>query len=106
MNNLKDIQRVNHILDSVNELQEFTKNKTCNDFLNDRLLQLASVRLLEIIGEAANKLSEDYKSKYPAINWKSIVGFRNIIVHEYFGLDYMVIWDIITNEIDTLKTII
>lgn len=99
----KDNQRILHILDSIKEIEEFTHNITLNDFLNNRLLQLSVTRLLEIIGEASAKLSDDYKSSYPNIEWKSIVGFRNIIVHEYFGLDYQIIWDIIKNHITQLK---
>lgn len=99
----KDNQRILHILDSIKEIEDFTHNITLNDFLNNRLLQLSVTRLLEIIGEASAKLSDEYKSSYPNIEWKSIVGFRNIIVHEYFGLDYQIIWDIIKNHITQLK---
>ncbi len=101
----KDNQRILHILDSIKEIEDFTHNITLNDFLNNRLLQLSVTRLLEIIGEASAKLSDEYKSSYPNIEWKSIVGFRNIIVHEYFGLDYQIIWDIIKNHITQLKNL-
>jgi uncharacterized protein with HEPN domain len=99
----KDSQRILHILDSIQEIEGFTEKVSLNEFLNNRLLQLSITRLLEIIGEASAKLSDEYKSSYPNIEWKSIIGFRNIIVHEYFGLDYHIIWDIIKNHITQLK---
>jgi len=62
----------------------------------------AVVRNFEIIGEAANRLSDDFRISNPQIEWDRIRGFRNRIVHEYFGIDYEIIWDIIENDLDTL----
>jgi len=62
----------------------------------------AVVRNFDIIGEAANRLSDDFRISNPQIEWDRIRGFRNRIVHEYFGIDYEIIWDIIENDLDTL----
>ena len=63
----------------------------------------ASIRQLEIIGEAANKLSDKVYQDNPEVPWRQLIGMRNIIVHEYFGLDDLMIWNIITINIKNLK---
>ena len=57
---------------------------------------------MEIIGEAANKIGEDFKTKNPQIDWKRIRGLRNRIVHDYFGIDYEIVWNIITDDLEEL----
>ncbi|MBM4324677.1 MAG: DUF86 domain-containing protein [Deltaproteobacteria bacterium] len=63
----------------------------------------AVVRNLEIIGEAIKKLPEDIRLKYPEVEWKKIAGLRDILIHEYFGVDHEIIWDIIQNKLPLLK---
>ena len=65
-----------------------------DDFINDDKTIDAVVRNFEIIGEAANRVPEDFKANYPEIEWRRIRGFRNRIVHEYFGIDYRQVWKI------------
>lgn len=67
------------------------------------MMQFACVKQLEIIGEAANHLTERFKRVYSEIEWCEIVGLRNILIHEYFGVDTKIVWDIIQNDIVTLK---
>ena len=62
----------------------------------------ATVRNFEIIGEAANKLDDEFKIQYDEIDWQRIRGFRNRIVHNYFGIDYQIVWTIIENDLDSL----
>ena len=64
----------------------------------------AVIRCLEIIGEAVRQLPEDFKQKYSYIEWRKIVDLRNILIHEYFGIEPEIIWDIVKNKIPTLKT--
>ncbi len=71
-------------------------------FVNDRKTFSATIRELEIIGEAISKISDELKTKYPDVLWQHIKAFRNKIVHEYFGIDYRIVWDIIKNELPTL----
>lgn len=86
------------------ELIENSTNKTKkNEFLNNKDIQDATVRRLEIIGEAAKNIPENIRKKYPDIEWKKIAGIRNIIIHAYFELDLDLIWDVIQNKLSGLK---
>ena len=67
------------------------------------MLQDAVVRNLEIIGEASNHITDTVKIKFPAVEWNQIVGMRNVFVHEYFGVDSRIVWEIIKNDIPDLK---
>ena len=86
-NSIGDNARLHHILDAILEIQEYTKGKSDDDFFRDSMLQSACVRQLEIIGEAASNVSDEIKSKSPGIEWQEIIGLRNILIHEYFGVD-------------------
>ncbi len=103
---ISDEARLKHISDAIANLEGFTDGIGISEFLNNELIKNAVVRQLEIIGEAANRLTPDLKERYTEINWKEIVGFRNIVIHEYFLIDYSVVWDIIENYIPQLKLII
>jgi len=67
---------------------------TYEQFLNDSKTVDAVIRNFEIIGEAANRLSDEFKDKHPDIDWHKIRGFRNRIVHDYMGIDYSIVWQI------------
>jgi uncharacterized protein with HEPN domain len=67
------------------------------------VLTRAFSRSLEIIGEAVKKLPDDLRLKYPLVEWKDIAGMRDVLIHDYFGVDYELVWDVITNEISVLK---
>ncbi len=71
-------------------------------FINDSKTVDAVIRNFEIIGEAANRLSDDFKITYSNVNWFRIRGFRNRIVHDYMGIDYQIVWNIIENDLDRL----
>jgi uncharacterized protein with HEPN domain len=71
-------------------------------FLKDETLQRAFVRSIEIIGEAAKKLPEELKQNYPNIEWKAITGMRDRLIHDYFGIDYEIVWDVVINKIPQL----
>jgi len=82
------------ILDSAHKILDYTKDLSFKDFINDSKTVDAVIRNFEIIGEAANRLPEEFKDKYPSIDWHRIRGFRNRIVHDYFGIDYAIVWQI------------
>jgi uncharacterized protein with HEPN domain len=63
----------------------------------------AVIRCLEIIGEAVRQLPKDFKRKYPSIEWRKMVDLRNILIHEYFGIEPEIIWDVVKNKIPILK---
>ncbi len=82
------------ILDSAHKILDYTKDLSFENFITDSKTLDAVIRNFEIIGEAANRLPEEFKDKYPSIDWHRIRGFRNRIVHDYFGIDYAIVWQI------------
>lgn len=85
---------VQDILDSGNKILVYTANLTFEEFVNDAKTVDAVIRNFEIIGEAAARLPEDFKDLHSPINWHRMRGFRNRIVHDYFGIDYSIVWEI------------
>ena len=94
---------LNHIYSECVFITENTENKTKADFLEDEILLRASVRSLEIIGEATKKLPIEFKNKHPYINWNEMAGMRDVLIHSYFGVDYDIVWNTITNDILELQ---
>jgi len=92
-----------NIADSIHAIATFVEGMKLEDFKKDRKTFSASIRELEIIGEAVNNVSEELKREYSQVLWQEIRSFRNKIVHEYFGVDHRVVWDIITNELPILE---
>ena len=85
-----------------NEVLRFTENKTYEDLLQDRLLRLAVERDLEIIGEAANKISASLRQSHPEVAWRRIIGLRNVLAHDYGEIDLERIWVIIKEDLPAL----
>ena len=81
----------------------YTKDLDREDFFSDSKTFDAVIRNLQVIGEAAKKLPPDIKRKYKTIEWKKIAGLRDIVVHDYFGINEDIIWDVILNKIPKLK---
>ena len=77
-----------------------------DDFMQDEKTIDAVVRNFEIIGEASNRVPDDFKTEHPEIEWRRIIGFRNRIIHEYFGIDYEKLWRIKTDNIPPLSELI
>jgi uncharacterized protein with HEPN domain len=91
------------ILEAIAQIQEYTAGIDYPMFIQDRRTQDAVVRNLEIIGEAASRLPGSIKSGISNIEWKKIVGLRNILIHEYFGVSLPVVWDIVQNKLGPLE---
>jgi len=89
--------------ESMNRIEEYIKGMDFEQFRKNYLVVDAVVRNLEIIGEASNKIPEDIKNRYPQIPWDKMYGLRNRISHEYFGLDYEIIWEIISKQLPDNK---
>ncbi len=94
-----------HILDAVNQIEEYT-NIAYEEFLETRLLQDGVVRQLEIIGEATKNLSSDITGQYPQIPWKEIAGMRDKLIHAYFGVDLDEVWNTAKKDIPYLKEVV
>jgi uncharacterized protein with HEPN domain len=82
------------MLDAARNAIEFTRNKTLDDFAEDRMLQYAVERAVEIVGEAANRVSPALHQAHPEVPWRKIVGQRNVLAHEYGDIDPAMMWDL------------
>lgn len=100
------VDYVKDIQDSIEKIEEFNKGLTFEEFEKDIKTVFATVRAFEIIGEASNKLPSDIKLAFQDIPWKKIVGMRNILVHEYFGVDSEAVWKAVQNDLPKLKPVI
>jgi uncharacterized protein with HEPN domain len=85
---------IEDIIESGKKILSYTAGLTIEQFLDDEKTVDAVIRNFEIIGEAAGNLPIEFKSLYPDIDWRRIKGFRNRIVHEYFGIDYEIVWKV------------
>ena len=103
MNEKNDLAFIEHILESINAIRDFSKDIIKEELTSNRLKQSAIVREIEIIGEAIKNISKDLKNKHPEIEWKEIVGTRDKMIHHYFGVDLNIIWEIIKNDLPDLK---
>lgn len=100
---LPDKVRILHIIDAINEVEKYLVHISFEDFLSNSEKRFATIKQIEIIGEACNQLSDEFKSTYPQIEWKPIRGFRNISIHEYFGVNFRLVWEIAQNDLPVLK---
>ncbi len=97
------IEYLKHIRDeSVYILSITSKGITRDEFLNNETLKRAVVRSLEIIGEATKKLPSDFKIKWDNVKWKEMAGMRDRLIHDYLGVNYSIVWDVIINKIPEL----
>lgn len=90
------------MLTAAQDAVEFVTDFTREDFDEDKKTQFAAARALEILGEAAGKVDEEIRAAHPEIEWRDIIGLRNIIIHQYFRVDLDTVWDIVTNQIPPL----
>ena len=90
------------MLQSALKIQEYIQGMDYDSFMTDDKTKDAVVRNFEIIGEAANRIDQDFREANPEIEWTRIRGFRNRIVHEYFGIDYEIVWTIIETYLNEL----
>ena len=92
-----------HILGSIGDIEKYTKGISREKFSEDTQIQDAAIRKLEIIGEAVKNLPAALKRKHRNIPWEKIAGTRNILIHEYFGVDLKLVWRIIKKDLPELK---
>jgi uncharacterized protein with HEPN domain len=101
-----NLELVKHIVDECDFILIHTENKNFDTVTEDKVLMKALERSIEIIGEAAKKIDDEFKSKYPYIEWKKMAGTRDHLIHNYMGIDYEIFWDIIENKIPDLHQFI
>jgi uncharacterized protein with HEPN domain len=92
-----------HILICIEDIEHFTSGKNKSDFLKDKLLQNGVIREIEVIGEAVKNLRIDFAIKYPHVEWNKIAGTRDKLIHNYFGVDLDLVWDIVKRNLPLLK---
>ncbi|MBN8673728.1 MAG: DUF86 domain-containing protein [Chitinophagales bacterium] len=102
MSNREILLLLEDIRDAAQKILSYTKGMSFDDFTADDKTIDAVVRNFEIIGEAANRVPPDFKSDYPQIEWRRMVGLRNRIIHEYFGIDLTTVWKIKDENIPEL----
>ncbi len=99
-----DEARLRHMLDHAVEAVELARSRTRQDLDQDRLLNLSLVRLLEIVGEAAGRVSQGTRDQSPEIPWAEIVSLRNRLIHGYDGVDFDILWSIVRDDLPPLIT--
>lgn len=91
------------ILNSIDEIEEFTVGMSFEGFVKDKKTVNAVIRSLEVLGEAAKKIPSDMRERYPQIPWTRMAGMRDKLIHEYFGVDLEIVWTVIKEELPPLR---
>lgn len=92
-----------HIREAIESIEQYLQDVGYNDFVSNKMMVDAVIRELEIIGEASNNLSEDFRNKHSDVLWRRMKNMRNFLTHEYFGVNTKVVWDTCKNDLPELK---
>ncbi len=102
----EDLLYIEHILGCINNILDYTKGLTVNDFSENQMIQDAVIRNFEIIGEASKKVSVQFKETYSEVPWRAMSGMRDKLIHDYIGVDVIVIWKTIEEDLPFLKELL
>ncbi|MEM1582071.1 MAG: DUF86 domain-containing protein [Candidatus Bathyarchaeia archaeon] len=94
------------ILDSIKDIEDFTRNMDFEDFARDKKTINAVIRSIEVLGEAAKHIPKSIRDKYPSVPWRKMAGMRDKLIHEYFGVDVKILWKTIKKDVPPLKPLI
>jgi len=94
------------IVDAADDIAEFLDGVNQDNFINNKLLRSAVLQKLTVIGEAASRISKELKARNTKAPWADIVGFRNIVVHAYFGIQWPIVWVTATEDVPSLRKLI
>lgn len=103
MNPKSDAVYLRHILDAIARIEAYTDGVSYQQFRQRRLIQDGVIRQLEIIGEAGSNVSKELRSRYPDVEWGSMVGMRNRLIHVYFQVDLSIVWDTTQSDLPVLR---
>ena len=92
-----------HILEAIQQIEQYVEDLDIKTFIETRLIQDGVIRQLEIIGEATKNVSPTTKNKAPHIPWRDMAGMRDVLIHQYFGVDISAVWDTVKQELPGLK---
>ena len=95
---------LNHILEEAEYLLSESANIDYSEFTKNATLKRSFVRALEVIGEAAKNIPDEFREKHQKIRWKDMAGLRDVLIHRYFGINYNMVWDIVKNQVPELKS--
>jgi len=95
-----------HIREAIESIEEYLENVTYHNFASSKMIIDAVVRELEIVGEASNNLSDEFREKHPEILWRKMKNMRNFLIHEYFGVNTKIVWSTCKEDLPKLKKLI
>ena len=99
----RDVIYKQHISEAGERITDYLKEVSLEQFTADHMMQAAVVRELEIIGEAAKRLSEEYKAQTSQIPWRKVAGFRDVAVHDYMDIDIDIVWTIVKEDLPEMR---
>lgn len=101
---IRDKNRLEHIIEAIDNVNEFTQGLTFDELVGNKMLCHAVVHNIQVIGEAAYKLTKEFCAEHPDVLWKDIIGLRHVLVHDYYRVDFSELWTIIHDELPPLRT--
>ena len=101
-----DILYTIHIRECIDRIQDYTAEIDQEQFMASSLIQDAVLRNLQVLAESTQRLSDEFKSRHPEIEWHKISGLRNILVHDYLGIDVETVWTIISEQLTALRNVV
>lgn len=99
----RDNGRLEHILTAINNIYEYVQDKSYENVVTDKILRHALTWNIQVIGETANNLTLEFINSHPETNWRGVIGMRHVLVHDYYHIDPEELWNVITEDLPTLK---